>query len=266
MKILEEYTNWLKVNGGSTSKVVAYTQRIKTFLKMYTINKLTEKNIINFLLLIDSKSQANTSNGYRSAIRSFLKWKKLDINVPDNLKEHRKIPITITEKYFKEEIISIIDYEFRDREKIRAILYLMFYTGIRRRELTSLKRENIDLKNRTARILYRKNREPLIVFFNKETSDYLKIYFDSEEEIENAFNINYEALKKVFQKLNIYIEDIHFHAHLLRHSFARMFLKKGGTLSQLQQLLGHRNIQSTMIYACFTTDDLQEHYNKIIKG
>ena len=52
--------------------------------------------------------------------------------------------------------------------------------------------------------------------------------------------------------------------HLLRHSFAVNFLKKGGNIEHLKKLLGHSNLNTTMRYLKFTDNDLKEQYEKIM--
>lgn len=263
--MLEKYKNWLLANGMVHSTIKSYGSRINNLLKKLKVEDLNEDTIIQYISELYQKHSPNTINSYINAIKSFLVFLKKDIPLPKYKKINATLAKNINEEYFEKEVIPVIECIFKNPLKVKAILYFMFYTGVRISEVIYLKREDIDLQEKIARILYRKNKEPLIVFYPKKVKGILESYFATEPEKENAFNITYENLRDKFKKINPYLKEINFHPHLLRHSFAIMFLMKGGILSELQDLLGHKSLNSTAIYSKLKTEQLQQRYNKIIK-
>ena len=71
-KILENYKNWLEINGISSNTITQYSQRINKVLKQIPIKKLSEKSISEFLLTLKQKYQPKTVNVYNDTIKSFL--------------------------------------------------------------------------------------------------------------------------------------------------------------------------------------------------
>ena len=262
-KILEEYKNYLEINGSSSLTIKNYIGRIQKFLKKVTIKEITEKKVMSFILELDKISKPSTSNGYRASISSFLKFLKKDIAIPKLLKLDKTLPDSISEEYFKKEIIPVVECIFEKPLKVKAILYFAFYTGVRRRELANLKREHIDLTSRTAKV-YGKRKKERIIFFTKEVAEILRSYFASENEETNAFNIGNAGLGDIFERAKPYFKKINFRFYLLRHSFATMFVNNGGDIAILSRILGHNSITTTMRYIGVETTKMKEIYDRNI--
>ena len=258
---IEQYKNWLTVNGQSSSTVYLYCQRIEKILKIISIDNLTEESISNYLLSIKDQFKPSTVNGYRDAIYSFLKFLKKNITIPGHLKIAHMLPKYIEEKYFIKKIVPEIDNTFRNGLKVKTLLYFMFYTGIRVSEIECLERKNFDLENRTVKIYIPKTREERIVIYTAEVRDFLKVYFSMEAEEKNAFNMSTTAVKATFDRLKIKFDDINLHPHLFRHSFATMLLKKGMNYAVISRLLGHHSFQTTMRYLGLDTETTKKQYD-----
>lgn len=260
---IEKYKNWLLVNGASTLTMNNYTNKIQLFLKKVTIKEISSEKIAKFLLDMREKSKPSTINNYRAVIASFLKFLKKDIAIPKLLKLDKILPDSIDEEFFTKEVMAVVDCIFTNPLKVKAILYFMYYTGVRRGEIANLKRENIDLSSRTAKI-YGKGKKERIVFFTKKVAEILKSYFISEDEEINAFNIRDKALESMFARAKPYFKKINFRPHLLRHSFATMFINAGGDIATLSRILGHASITTTMRYIGVETTKMKEIYDKNI--
>lgn len=174
----------------------------------------------------------------------------------------KKIPKTLSEQRFKEELIPLIPEIFNKPLKVEAILTLFFYTGIRREELITLQRNDINLKEGNAKI-HGKGGKERIAYFPFEIKDTLNAYFESEPEISNAFNTSATSIRYICEQLNEHFEDLHIHPHLFRHSFAVMFINKGGDVSKLQKILGHASLKTTEIYLNFANKDIENGYRKV---
>jgi len=265
MNILDEYKNWLTVNGASHRTIINYISRIKTLLINVKLEELTETTIINFLLKIKEKYSASTFNGYRDTIKSFLQYLKKDIEVPKHTKVNRTLPESITEDYLEKEIMPVVDYIFENPLKVKTVLYVMFYTGIRVGEIEQIYRKNINLKERSIKFLQPKTKEERIGFFTEYVKQLIVKYFSSENETINAFNITAVNVTYIFTRINEHLKDVNFHPHVLRHSFAVHLLNKNVDISVVSKLLGHRSIQSTIRYLKLKNEQLKSIYDKHIR-
>jgi len=263
--MIQKYKDWLSINGCAEKTILNYIHRIKKFLKKVKLEDINEENINKFFIELKRQYSPSTINGYKQTIKSFLKFLKKDINLPKNERIEETIPETIDEKFFKNNIIPVAECIFSNSIKVKAILYFMFYTGLRVGEIGNIKREHIDLENRTAKIIKRKNKKSLIIFFSKEVKNIIENYFKLEAEQENAFNIKTESIQSMFKKLKKHIKEINLHPHLFRHSFAVMTLKRGADIKRVGQLLGHKQLRTTERYAQLKNEDLQRSYDEWYK-
>ena len=170
-----------------------------------------------------------------------------------------------------------IDTELGKRD--RAMLELMYATGVRVAELTRMNIGHIDFRNRLIRVTGKRRKER-IVPFGEPALDALKAYLDvregflnnapiSEREPEALF-LNYQGTRittrSVGRMVDKYIRvcagkyDISPHA--LRHSFATHLLDSGADLRDIQELLGHARLSSTQIYTHVSMEKLIQVYDK----
>ena len=272
---LKQFKTYVKAKGYDTTVVGS----IKTFFKKTKkgIKQITPQDIINFLIYLTEKKMAgNTINGYLNSIRYFYKYAVLvgivteafysTIIVPSTKKvrtEKRIMPV-VTEKDF-ELIISKIPEVVSSMEPFiaRAILYVLFYTGIRKGELLNLCRKDISLESclLTVRLPNKVKRER-IVYFPTFVADFIKSAYMVEDEEYNAFNLTptrdilfAKELKDMTNKPITY--------HSFRHGFAHLMVKKGIDPGTLQRLMGHANVTTTLGYFNPTDEDIQEQYRKL---
>lgn len=161
----------------------------------------------------------------------------------------------------------------------RAILELMYATGVRVAELTKLNFGHVDFKNRLIRVTGKRRKER-IVPFGEPALAALKLYLDvregflntapiSEREPEALF-LNYQGTRITTRSVGRMVEkyiricagryDISPHA--LRHSFATHLLDSGADLRDIQELLGHARLSSTQIYTHVSMEKLIQVYDK----
>jgi integrase/recombinase XerC len=161
----------------------------------------------------------------------------------------------------------------------RAMLELMYATGVRVAELTKLNLGHIDFKNRLIRVTGKRRKER-IVPFGEPALEALRIYLDiregfldaapvSEREPEALF-LNYQGTRittrSVGRMVQKYIRlcsgryDISPHA--MRHSFATHLLDSGADLRDIQELLGHARLSTTQVYTHVSMEKLIQVYDK----
>jgi len=282
MDILEQFKTYLKVKDYSR----IYINPVYLFLsycsdKGIDYKQLTYQNYQDFLLHLKEKGNKNGYiNNFLKGIRclySFLKesGQLEDEKVYKIIESFKLLPVAQEIKDFitKDELKGIISkaltYSYpMSPERIRAILYFMFYTGLRRDEVINMKRQEINLAERTATVrVPTKNKKERVVFFPPIVAEYLQAYFDLEAEETNAFNLSVNKIKAFFVFINHFApKNKHISSHTMRHSFANMLARAGIDVRVAQKLLGHKSITSTLIYYDPDKDIIQELYTKKIKG
>ena len=174
------------------------------------------------------------------------------------------------------------------KNRDQAILYLLYYSGIRAQELVTLNIQDISLRERRVRVLGKGNKER-IVPFSSDCQTVLKKYIDTDRK--ELLKLYMENIKKKPQKEGLdslqsplffnargeklttrgleYILDaieekiglyVGLHPHILRHSFATHLLENGADLRVIQELLGHESINATQVYTHVTEEAMKETY------
>lgn len=263
---LKEFKNWLELNGYSNNNNYYYL--VSEFIKILPPNtNITKKILNNYLLKIKRNYTIGYTNNHIKAIRIYFKFLNLDISTPSLSKPIQKISDSISLDYFVNEVIPLIDLCFEDRKlQIKAILYLMFFTGLRKGEVVLLKRQNFDLKNNRIKVYAPKTKTERIVIYPKEVNGIFLDYFQSEEENINAFNLGNYSIDYIFKTLKPYLKNCNFRPHLLRKSFCTHLVKKGMNLKYIQKLTGHKSLQSLERYIDTNIDNVQKSYDDIFKG
>lgn len=193
-----------------------------------------------------------------------------------------KTEIKFPHALYKEQIeeLFVRNAQRSDELKLRdqAILYLLYYSGIRANELVTLDIQSISLKDRVVRVIGKGNKER-IVPFTVECQNVLKEYVAQDrtkwlnknknaKDLSPALFMNASGkrlttrgleyiLDSVEEKIGLYVG---LHPHILRHSFATHLLEKGADLRIIQELLGHESINATQVYTHVTEKAMQETY------
>jgi len=259
---MDKFNQYLELSGCSNK---TYSFLVKQFIDEVGIDNITEENINSFLLKKKETDSPATLNLYINAIKHLLKFLNKDIKVPKTFKEDEKIPDSFTLEYLEKNIIPVVESIFENSLKIKTLFYFLFYTGLRKSELLTLKRKDFDLEKRIAKIYQRKTKNEKIIVFPDKVSKLLEGYFAIEPETFNAFNLGKNTLDYYLNQLKRYFPEIKLRPHLFRHSFATHLLKSGVDIQSVSKLLGHKNLQTTIKYLNTNIDFLKEVYDKHIK-
>ncbi len=175
--------------------------------------------------------------------------------------------------------IETPDQETNLGKRDRAILELLYATGVRVAELTKLNLHDIDFRNKLLRVTGKRRKER-IVPFGDPALQALKCYLDVRDSFlqqapladrdSQALVLNYQGTRITTRSVGRMVEKyIHQCAgihdispHALRHSFATHLLDSGADLRDIQELLGHARLSSTQIYTHVSMEKLIEVYDK----
>lgn len=291
--LLKNYLDYLEIEKNRSLKTAAnYERYLKAFFKFSHVkneNDITIEAVRDFRLhLARQKNQKEkvfkktTQSYYIIALRNFLKYLiKNDFEVisPDKI-ELPKISERQIEIVEYSDLERLLDSPRGDDLKSlrdKAILEVLFSTGLRISELCSLNRY-IDLKR--GEITVRGKGDKLRVVFlsdsaKKAIENYLKKRNDAEEALFVSLTKSSKLKAKTFPKVigriiprtvqrlvDYYSRKAgipkHVHPHTLRHLYATDLLINGADLRSVQELLGHANISTTQIYTHLTNKELRE--------
>ncbi len=186
-------------------------------------------------------------------------------------KLNKSLPKILTE----DEVLKLLDIPLSDNFSYRnkAMLELMYATGLRVSELVNLKLQDIDLNEDIVRTFGKGSKERIIpigeyakeylekyiyehrgLMLKKNNSEYLFLNNHGNKMTRQGF---FKIIKKLANEKGIK-KDIS--PHTLRHSFASHLLKYGADLRTIQELLGHSDISTTQIYTHITNEELKKNY------
>ena len=213
-----------------------------------------------------------------SSIRNFhfflyKKYKVSDVSEQiENPRFYKKIPdvLSIEEVDMLLDIPLRINYDYRNK----AMLELMYATGLRVSELVHLEVNNVDLEEGFVRCIGKGNKERIIPIGEvalKYLNIYILYYRDSllKKRLCNYLFLNnhgngmtrqgfFKILKGIAKDKGI---DKNITPHMLRHSFATHLLNNGADLRSIQMMLGHTNLSTTQIYTTVNHEVLRENYD-----
>lgn len=157
----------------------------------------------------------------------------------------------------------------------KAVLRLLYATGMRVSELCNIRYTDINLHDRTIRV-QGKGRKERIVIFDSETGKLLERYIaQTAEGKARSYHLfhNRETGKKItpFQvakivKIHSQKNNLHITPHIIRHCFASHMYENGASLQTIQRLLGHSSLQTTDIYVQVSSHVIEEQYRKAMKN
>jgi len=238
--------------------------------KYLTPRQVIERYLVSlFYKKIDKSSIARKFSCFKSFER-FLK--KEGINLELKLARPRldkKLPIylSVDEIFHLLDTVKNSDLPSRHPIRDKAILELMYATGVRCSELVNIKLCDIDAANKTIRIIGKGNKERLVLFGQKAV-DQIEEYLEKERPKPQSptefLFLNYRgeqitcrSVQRIFEMFRKFLKlERKITPHKIRHSFATHMLNQGADLRIVQELLGHKTLASTEKYTHVSLEDL----------
>tara|TARA_R110001583_G_scaffold6780_11_gene34140 strand:+ start:1681 stop:2583 length:903 start_codon:yes stop_codon:yes gene_type:complete len=217
--------------------------------------------------LVNSGISNRSVNRKIASLKAYYKFlQQIDLIAANPLAKHKalktskKIEVPFSEEEMRRVLSQLPFSDDFEGSRDKLIIELLYTTGIRRAELVNLKMGDVDLSERSLKVLGKRNKErivPLLV----STIDLFAMYLPLRNELENkvdkefvfltsAGNKIYETL--VYRIINGYFSKVSSKIkrspHILRHTFATHLLNKGADLNSVKELLGHSSLASTQVY------------------
>jgi site-specific recombinase XerD len=214
------------------------------------------------------------------AMRSFLKWllkNDYAVMAPDKIElpkvEERQVKFLNGEQV--DRLLNAPSQSTIQGKRDKAILEVLFSTGLRVSELTKLNRDKIDLDRREFGIIG-KGGKARVVFLSQRATDWIIKYLNERDDHYKPLFIHHKGVsgpgtpdekmrltprsvqrmvKKYSHKMKLPVEVT---PHVMRHSFATDLLMAGADIRSVQEMLGHKNISTTQIYTHVTNKQLRD--------
>ena len=281
---INKFTEYLIIDKKySENTIKAYNndlKKFKNFIKNKTINNIDENSIKDYIKYLNKENNdPKTISHNISTLRSFYKFLLIEKRIKKNPMEYIELPKTkksLPKTLSIEEIDKLLDINLTDAFSFRnkAMLELMYSSGLRVSELINVKIHDIDISNCIIRIMGKGSKERIVPLgdyaikyielylkehreklIKRELNDYLFLNNHGEHLTRQGF---FKILKGIAKEKNIKTE---FSPHTLRHSFATHLLNGGADLRSIQEMLGHSDISTTQIYTHVSKEKLKENYN-----
>ncbi|MGR3809274.1 tyrosine-type recombinase/integrase [Jiulongibacter sp. NS-SX5] len=267
--LIERFTEYMKSGKYNSQTVVAYRNAIFVFYNVVRDmpqSKITDEFIGNYLKELTEKKDKAEAIQAGKALKLFYDVifnRKLGIKSTGESKEE-KLPDILSKEQIKKIFYAVTNI------KHKAVLLLIYNTGLRISEVIQLKVEDLDLINGTIKV---KNKEEGYRHLSLAPNiiDYIKRYFVKEGPTDILFpgekGTPYSSrnvqlfFQSALQKAGL--KDTNATVHTLRHSYAVHALESGMDIHLLQYILGHKFLQTTSIYNQLANVDLSKLRNPV---
>ena len=282
---LRSFLNYLLVDKGlSNNTVKAYEADISSFFQWLDNKDLKYKNLkedhINQYIsfLFQRKMRSSSVNRKISSIKSFYIFlvkrnfvKNSPLNDLVTPKQEKYLPESMSEAEV-DKLLNSPDVSNKIENRDKAMIEMLYATGMRISELVNLKVTDVDMKRCVVKVFGKGSKERLVPF-GETALDSLRSYLNEREQSSSKEIFLSNRGKKMtrvafWQRVKVYLirENLKnsISPHTLRHAFATHLLNRGADLRSVQLLLGHSDLSTTQIYTHIAkqrlSDVLKKHH------
>jgi len=295
-ELIEEFLKHLIVEKGfSKNTEEAYRNDLSQLIKfiegeasknseMPAWERFDRQAMLRYMLQLKDQGYASTTLARKiAATKSFFKFMtdehKIQQNPTENiasLKVGRSLPKPISVTQARRLLEEAAKENTPEARRDKAMLELLYASGMRVSELVSLNVGDIDIAGGFVRCLGKGNKERMIPLYPRATQSIEQYLKEARPHIAGAkvtetalfLNVRGERLTRqgLWQILKSYAKtariEVDVTPHTLRHSFATHMLNGGADLRMVQELLGHANISTTQVYTHLTSEHVRRTYEK----
>ncbi|MBI5215958.1 MAG: tyrosine recombinase XerC [Ignavibacteriae bacterium] len=278
----------LKEKQYSSHTVVAYEDDLNQFrdyimMESIELELVSHYTVRDFLWDLQDKGLSKRSVARKlAAVRSFFKYLKkkkiVEINPASNVvsvKLENHLPVFVEESSINN-MMEMVDTSTTEGLRDKAILELLYGTGIRLNELVGLNIYHLDVFDGTMKVLGKGNKQR-VVPVGRKAMEALKLYQAHRQELysektddddrvaffltKHGKRIYPEAVYRLVRSYIGKVSEIEKKSpHVLRHTFATHMLNHGADLRAVKELLGHENLSTTQLYTHVTVERLKKVY------
>jgi len=294
-ELILDYIEHLEVEGGRSAKTAEnyrlYLERFVEFTEDTKVGDITSEMIRKYRLWLnryknnsDDELATITQSYHLIALRGFLGYlsqRDIESLAPNKIvlpKVSRK-QVTFLHYDEVERLISEIDISSEAGLRDRAIVELLFSSGLRVSELINLNRDHVNTKRREF-MVRGKGQKDRPVFISEAAAGWVDHYLDVRDDTLAPLFISYSrnveasttgdfrrltarSVQRMVSKYALLAGITkHVSPHTMRHSFATDLLMNGADIRSVQSMLGHSNISTTQVYTHVTDEHLREVYEK----
>lgn len=266
---LSRFSNWLAKEGISIRLKDINPEIVRQY-RVY-LSRLTNQG----------KPLSRKTQGYHViALRSFLRWlikNDYEVMSPDKIDlpkiSERQVKFLTGEQV--DRLLNAPSLSTIQGKRDKAILEVLFSTGLRVSELVSLDKDKVDLERREFGVIGKGGRAR-VVFLSKRAAKWLGEYLNARNDrfkplfirhkgkkdpgiVDENMRLSVRTIQRIIKRYGEKMKlPVDVTPHVLRHSFATDLLMAGADVRSVQEMLGHKNIQTTQIYTHVTHKHLRE--------
>lgn len=282
---IKEYLDYVMIEKKlSKNTYNSYKEDLKHYQKFmgdnFKIPDIKREKLVDFIKSLSEEGLSPKSiNHIIGTVKGMHQYYSMHYDMPNVTEdlEHLKVRKTLPKVLTVDEVSLLLDinpnnaFEYRNK----AMLELMYSSGLRVSELINLSLNDIDLNENIVKVFGKGSKERIVPvgdyatealdkYIHEYRNSMLKGYLTDALFLNNHGKVMtrqgfFKILKKIAKEKGIKKE---FSPHTLRHSFATHMLEYGADLRSIQELLGHANMSTTSIYTHVRSDLLRENYDK----
>ncbi|HMI09348.1 MAG TPA: site-specific tyrosine recombinase/integron integrase [Candidatus Saccharimonadales bacterium] len=294
-ELILDYIEHLEVEGGRSAKTAEnyklYLERFVEFSNDIVVSKITSEIVRKYRLWLNRYKNEQedelatiTQSYHLIALRGFLGYlsrRDIESLSPDKIELPKVSRKQVTFLHYDEvaRMLDIIPLEDEVGLRDRAIIELLFSSGLRVSELVNLNRDHINTKRREF-MVRGKGQKDRPIFIGEaaavRVNDYLATRIDNlpplflsysrNNTVTNSGDYRRLTARSIQRIITKYARlagiTKHVSPHTMRHSFATDLLMNGADIRSVQSMLGHSNISTTQVYTHVTDEHLREVYEK----
>lgn len=275
--LVSRFISAKKIEGRSPKTLTYYESTIDMMIERVDkdIRDMTSDDLRKYLSSYqeDRNSSKSTIDNIRRILSSFFSWlEEEDLILKSPMRRIHKVKTgkVVKEVFSDEDLVNIRDGCSNARDL--AIVDLLDSTGMRVGELTTLNRDDVDLKERECKVSG-KGDSQRVVYFDARTKIHLEAYLAERDDSNAALfvslrrphdRLTISAVESRLKKIGSSAGAESVHLHKFRRSMATHAIGKGMPIEQVQRLLGHVRIETTMQYAMVDQDNVKRSHRQYI--
>lgn len=277
VRIINNFISSKEVEGCSDRTIKYYYEIIFKFVDSFdkSIKNISTEDIRNYLSEYKEKSNCNsiTIDNIRRVLSSFFSWlEDEDYIVKSPVRRIHKIKTATTVKdVLTDENLERLRDECNNVRDL-SLIELLISTGMRVGEVVNLNVDDLNFEGRSCVVLGKGNKQRE-VYFDAKTKLHLKQYLCNRNDNNDALfvslrkpyqRLSISGIELILRKIGISANITNVHPHKFRRTLATMAIDKGMPIEQVQKLLGHVKIETTMHYAMVNQNNVKISHRKYI--